>query len=66
MCQKWDSPWEKMQKSKMSIHLQLAAICERFELGGWDWAHFLRLFKLLSDLTSLFEIDSLRMAQIIE
>jgi hypothetical protein len=42
---------EKMQKNKMSIHLQLAAIFERFELGSWDWPHFLCLIKLFSDRT---------------
>jgi hypothetical protein len=38
----------------MSIHLQLAAIFRWFELGGWGWAHFLRLFKFFSDLSNFF------------
>jgi DNA-binding transcriptional regulator of glucitol operon len=43
-----------MQKSEISIHPQLVAIFEQLELGGWDWAHFLRPFKLFSNLTNLF------------
>jgi hypothetical protein len=47
----------------MTIHLQLAAIFKWFELGGWDWAHFLCLFKLFSDLTYFMKIHSLRIVQ---
>jgi hypothetical protein len=54
-----------MQKSQMNIHLQLAEIFKRFELGSWGWAHFLRLFKLFADFTNFFEITLLRMAQMI-
>jgi hypothetical protein len=50
----------------MGIHLQLAAISKRFELGGWAWAYFLCLFKLYSDLTYFLNIHSLTMAQMIE
>jgi hypothetical protein len=51
---------------RMNIHLQLAAIFKRFELGGWDWAHFLCLFKLCSDLTNFLKIHLIRIAQMIE
>jgi hypothetical protein len=47
-------------------NLQLATIFKRFELGGWDKARFLRLFKLFLDLTNFLKIHLLRMAQIIE
>jgi hypothetical protein len=35
----------KNKKNKKSIHLQLAAISKRFELGGWGWG---LLFQALS------------------
>jgi hypothetical protein len=57
---------KKRLQSKMSIHLQLAAIFKRFELRGWGWAHFLRLFKFFSDLTNFLKIHSLRIVQMIE
>jgi hypothetical protein len=47
----------------MTIHLQLGAIFKQFELGGWDWAHFLCLFKFFSDLTNFLKIHSLAVAQ---
>jgi hypothetical protein len=53
-------------KSEMTIHLQLTTIFKRFELGGWDWAPLLRLFKPFSDFTDFLKIHSLRMAQMIE
>jgi hypothetical protein len=56
----------KILKIKMSIHLELAAISKQFELGGWDWAHFLCLFEFFSDLTNFLKIHSLRMAQMID
>jgi hypothetical protein len=38
---------KRMQTSKMSIHLQMAAIFKRFELRGWDWVHFSLCFQAL-------------------
>jgi hypothetical protein len=55
-----DAPWPPLPqcpcKSNLNIltfHLWLAAISKWVELGGWDWAHSLRLFKLFPNFTFL-------------
>jgi hypothetical protein len=54
----------KRQKNHLSIScLTMEKAFEWFELGGWDWAHFLCLFFVLSDLTYFIKIHSLRIVQ---
>jgi hypothetical protein len=43
----------------LTFHLWLSSIFRRFELEGWNWAHFLHLLKLFPDLSNFLKIDLL-------